>query len=101
MVVTKERQGSKVYIRVNKDIIDMESAEEFKSALMESYANGDKDVVIDFSKSKMINSYGIGKILMFYKKFREIGGQIQVTKLSGFVKEAFETLMLDRIIKEE
>ena len=100
MITTVERFGDKVMLKVHEDIVDMKSGEAFKAALMALYSDGEKQIVLDFRKVKLINSHGIGKILMFYKRFREAGGQIYLTPLQGSIKEIFEALMLDKLIPE-
>ena len=87
-------------IRVLKDIDDMKSGEEFKAALMELYNSGEKEIVIDFGDINLINSHGIGKILMFYKRLKQIGGKMYVMPLKGNMKEIFDSLMLNKIIPE-
>ncbi len=100
MITTVERFGDKVMLKVHEDIVDMRSGEAFKAALMELYSDGEKEIVLDFRKVNFINSHGVGKILMFYKRFREVGGQIYLTPLQGSLKETFEALMLDKLIPE-
>ncbi|MDM8514846.1 STAS domain-containing protein [Desulfobacterales bacterium HSG16] len=100
MVTSTEKIGNRTFIRVLKDIDDLKSGEEFKAALMDVYDKREKAVVIDFGNINLINSHGIGKILMFYRRFREIGGTIYVTPLKGSIKEIFKSLMLDKLISE-
>ena len=100
MNTNTEKRGNKTVLKVHNDIVDMKSGEDFKAALTELYNQGEKEIVLDFSGIQWINSHGIGKILMFYKRFREIGGRLYVTPLNGSMKEIFETLMLDRLIPE-
>ncbi|MCP4106763.1 MAG: STAS domain-containing protein [Desulfobacteraceae bacterium] len=99
MITTTEKIGDKMVIKILKDIDNLKSGEEFKSALMELYKKGEKEIVIDFGETRVINSHGIGKILMFYRRFNEIGGTIYVTPLKGSIKDVFEALMLDKLIK--
>ena len=100
MVTSVHKLGNRVVLKFNEDIVDMRSGEDLKSTLMELYASGEKEVVLDFGSIHLINGHGIGKILMFYKRFREIGGSISVAPLDGSIKEIFETLMLDKLIPE-
>ncbi|NJL59391.1 MAG: STAS domain-containing protein [Desulfobacteraceae bacterium] len=67
---------------------------------MELYNNGEKEIVIDFGDINLINSHGIGKILMFYKRLKQIGGNMYVMPLKGNMKEIFESLLLNKIIPE-
>lgn len=100
MITKIEKIGSRMVIRVLKDIDDMKSGEEFKATLMDLYNKGEKEIVIDFDSINLINSHGIGKILMFYKRLKQIGGNMYVRPLKGNMKEIFESLMLNQIIPE-
>jgi anti-anti-sigma factor len=100
MITTVERYGDRVMLKVHEDIVDMESGEAFKAALMALYSEGEKEIILDFRKVKFINSHCIGKILMFHKRFSEVGGHIYLTPLQGSIKEIFEALMLDKLIPE-
>jgi anti-sigma B factor antagonist len=100
MITSVHKLGNRVIVKLHKNIEDMRSGEALKSTLMELYASGEKEVVLDFGSIHLINSHGIGKILMFYKRFREVGGSISVAPLEGSIKEIFETLMLDKLIPE-
>jgi anti-anti-sigma factor len=100
MVTSTEKRGTRAIVRVLKDIDDMKSGEEFKAALMELYNKGEKEVVIDFGDTHLINSHGIGKILMFYRRFNTIGGKVYVATLNDSIREIFKSLMLDKLIPE-
>lgn len=99
-VATTEKRGETAVVHINRNIDDMESGEAFKTALMDLYRAGEKEIVIDFGETRIINSHGIGKILMFYRRFKEIGGAIYVAPLNGAIKEVFQSLMLDKLIPE-
>lgn len=99
-VTTTEKRGDTTIVRILCNIDNMESGEAFKSALMDLYRLGEKEIIIDFGEARLINSHGIGKILMFYRRFKEAGGSISVAPLQGNIKEVFEALMLDRLIPE-
>jgi anti-sigma B factor antagonist len=100
MNTSAEKRGKKTVLRIHHDIVDMKSGEAFKAALTELYNQGEKEIVLDFRGIQCINSHGIGKILMFYKRFHEIGGKLYVAPLHGSMKEIFETLMLDKLISQ-
>ncbi len=100
MTTSTERRGDRVIVKILRDIDDLNAGEEFKAALMELYSKGEKEIVIDFGEISMINSHGIGKILMFYRRFKSIGGNIYVAPLNDSIREVFESLMLDNLIPE-
>jgi len=98
MLTSVTRVGGKIVLKVHEDIMDMKSGEDFKEALMRIYDEGEKEVVLDLREVNLVNSHGIGKILMFYKRFQEAGGQMYMAPLQGSIKETFESLMLDKLI---
>ncbi len=96
----KENSGRTVIV-VNGDLDNEQAAKELRDALSEILTSGKKHAVIDMGLVESINSYGIGKLLLFYKKFKDVDGELRVCSLKGHVKEVFETLMLDRLFKIE
>ncbi len=79
------------------DLDNEQAGEALRQAFNALYNRGHKTIVLDLSKVDIINSYGIGKILMCYKKLKSEEGALMVRPLSGFVKETFELLMLDTL----
>ena len=82
---------------VEGDLDNEHAGEALRSAFNSLYDAGSRTIVLDLSGVQIINSYGIGKILMCYKRLKAEGGELRVKPLNGFVKETFELLMLDRL----
>jgi len=80
-ITTTKLADGKVVAKVVSDLDTMEFAADFKEALQRLYDEGESEVVLDLSQVKMINSNGIGKILMFHKRFADRGGQIEAVKV--------------------
>jgi anti-anti-sigma factor len=100
MITSTKKIEGRTVLKVLRDIDDMQSGDEFKNALMDLYNTGSREIIIDFGEINLINSHAIGKILMFYRRFKEVGGTIYVTPLKGNIKKIFESLMLDKLIPE-
>lgn len=79
------------------DLDNEQAGEALRQAFNSLYNRGQRTIVLDLSKVDIINSYGIGKILMCYKKLKSEDGVLMVKPLVGFVKETFELLMLDTL----
>ena len=90
--------GEKGYDNVNADLDSEPSGEALRKAFNDLFDKGKRTVVLDLSSVQIINSYGIGKILMCYKRLKAENGVLMVKPLSGFVKETFELLMLDKLL---
>jgi anti-anti-sigma factor len=98
MVTSIQKTTRGTVLKLHQDIVDMESGDALKAALIELYNAGEKTIILDLSGVSLINSHGIGKILMFYKRFREAGVELYTLPLRGSIKEIFEILMLDSLI---
>lgn len=89
--------GAKGEIVVEGDLDNEQAGEALRQAFNSLYNRGQRTIVLDLSKVDIINSYGIGKILMCYKKLKSEDGVLMVKPLTGFVKETFQLLMLDTL----
>lgn len=96
----RESNGRTVVV-VQGDMDNEQAARTFREAMYELLTAGKRNAVIDMSGVESINSHGIGKLLLFYKKFKDAGGELRISSPHGHVKEVFETLMLDRLFKIE
>ncbi|MCB0344157.1 MAG: STAS domain-containing protein [Bdellovibrionales bacterium] len=89
--------GGKGLISLEGDLDNEAAGEALRRAFNKIFDRGERTIVLDMDKVQIINSYGIGKILMCYKRLQAEGGVLMVKPLKGFVKETFELLMLDRL----
>jgi len=100
-ISTEKTSDGKTMLKVDCDLDTMELATDFKDALQKLYEEGESEVVLDLDDVRLINSNGIGKILMFHKRFADRGGQLYYkAPLRGVVKDLFETLLLTKLLKE-
>jgi len=93
-----EISGERGFIKVTSDLDSEQSGESLRKAFNQVFDQGKRTVVLDLSDVQIINSYGIGKVLMCYKRLKAENGVLMVKPLKGFVKETFELLMLDKLL---
>ncbi len=93
-----EIQGEKGFIRVQGDLDSETSGEALRQAFNDIFDKGKRTIILDLTGVNIINSYGIGKVLMCYKRLKAENGTLMVKPLNGFVKETFELLMLDKLL---
>ena len=99
-ISTSELPDGKIVVKVNADLDNYATSIEFKDVLEEMYKQDKKEIVLDLDKVEKINSFGTGKILMFYRRFKKAGGELYFkSPLTGAVKDTFEELKLDRLLK--
>lgn len=91
-------EGDKGYITVSADLDSEQAGEALRKAFNQIFDQGKRTIVLDLSAVQIINSYGIGKVLMCYKRLKAENGMLMVKPLQGFVKETFELLMLDKLL---
>jgi len=96
-----EIQGEKGFIKVIGDLDSEQSGEALRKAFNQVFDQGKRTIVLDLDEVQIINSYGIGKVLMCYKRLKAENGVLKVRPLQGFVKETFELLMLDKLLPVE
>jgi anti-sigma B factor antagonist len=90
-------ENGKGLIVVEGDLDNEQAGEALRNAFNSLFNRGQRTIVLDLAGVEIINSYGIGKILMCYKRLKAEEGELMVKPLSGFVKETFELLMLDTL----
>lgn len=93
-----EINGDRGLIKIEGDLDSEESGEALRRAFNQVFDQGKRTIVLDLSGVQIINSYGIGKVLMCYKRLKAENGVLMVRQLDGFVKETFELLMLDKLL---
>lgn len=96
-----ETSGEKGYILLHGDLDSEASGEALRRAFNDLFEQGKRTIVLNLDDVRIINSYGIGKILMCYKRLKAEEGVLMVRPLQGFVRETFELLMLDRLLPVE
>ncbi len=94
-----EKIENKVMVNGLDDLDTSETAEELKKSLNQLLDEGEKEIVLNLDNTTKINSYGIGKLLMFHKRLKEIGGQLYITPPKGDVEYILKTLSLDKVLK--
>lgn len=90
-------ENGKGLIVVEGDLDNEQAGEALRTAFNGLFNRGQRTIVLDLNGVEIINSYGIGKILMCYKRLKAEDGELMVRPLTGFVKETFELLMLDTL----
>ena len=90
--------GDKGYIKVTTDLDSETSGEALRKSFNTVFDKGKRTIILDLTGVNIINSYGIGKVLMCYKRLKTEKGVLMVKPLNGFVKETFELLMLDKLL---
>lgn len=92
--VAKEEDKTTVYLSGS---VDIPGAESLKKALNQIADDNPGEVVIDFDEVNFIGSSGIGKLLLFYKKFTAKGGKVSIINLNKEISALFKAIKLDKL----
>ena len=74
--------------------LDAEGAPVLSDALGRKLEDGVRNVTLNFDRVQFISSTGIGTLIAAIGEFRDVGGDVIVTKLSSELREVFEMLDL-------
>ncbi len=83
-------------------VVDLTNAPEFKHALESLYEEGNRKVLVDCSQLEMIDSAGLGSLVIYQKRLQERSGELAIINVSNdYIKRLFEMIDLKRVIQIE
>ncbi len=84
------------------DSVDLFNADEFKKGLQSLYDQGCHTIIVDCARLTIIDSTGLGTLILFQKKLQERGGELKIINVNhDYIKRLFEMIELGRLIKIE
>jgi len=89
-------EGSKTTVYLSGSV-DIPGAESLKKVFNQIVEEPPQEVCIDFSEVNFIGSSGIGKLLLFYKKFTSNGGRVTIVNLNKEITALFKAIKLDKL----
>jgi anti-sigma B factor antagonist len=90
-----ENDAPVVYIRGELDVV---TVEEMRESLDRLAAAGHRNVIIDLSGLRVIDSSGVGSIIALYKRVRSYGGIVSVRGARDQPLAILRLLNLDRLL---
>ena len=97
MIVEKRRQGEHTILRVEGIVRMGESAQFLAQTLERSLAEETGHVLIDFSSINYIDSTGIGELVGYLGRFREIGRKLILINPSDRIRKLLHVARLDEL----
>jgi anti-sigma B factor antagonist len=92
---TKNRSGVTV-VEVDGQLI-VGNRHELKDLIQAALDNGERRVLVDFSKTGYIDSSGLGALVSISKRIREAGGELRLSGLNEDLRSLFELTKLDTL----
>lgn len=81
--------------------LDALSASELRPLLDKVVEDGRRDVVVDLSELRLVDSSGIGALVSLYKRVRGAGGRVAFTGVTAQPLVIFKLLRLDVVFELE
>ncbi len=89
------REGEKAVIRLTGDIT-ASNAPELRVMLKNLVAEGTRDLVIDLTSVRVVDSSGIGLLVAAHNSLSRLGGRFGVVQVSNDLVELFKAFRLDK-----
>lgn len=88
-----------VVIRVG-ETLDLRTAPTFKAACREQFRSGPRNFILDFSRTKVLDSTGLGAILALYRQVAPLEGTIVFVSVTRPVQLVVRLTRLSRLFRQ-
>jgi len=95
-IETEQLESTRHVIALTGEV-DLYTAPELKSQMLEMIANGADEVVVDFTDTTFIDSTTLGVLVSGVKRLREKGGTLSIVCSDRNITKIFEITGLDRV----
>jgi anti-sigma B factor antagonist len=95
--IETEQVGDARHVIALTGEVDLYTAPELKTQMLDVIANGSMDVVVDFTNTTFIDSTTLGVLVGGVKRLREKGGRLSIVCNDRNITKIFEITGLDRV----
>jgi anti-sigma B factor antagonist len=96
---TRQDEGDGTTIRI-EGTLDAVTAPELRGVVDTLVAEQKKNVLLELSGLRLIDSSGVGVIVSLFKRIRAQGGDVKIQGLRDQPKAIFKLLRLDRVFPD-
>ena len=72
---------------------------EFKEKINDTILSGNKNIILDFTDNKVINSSGIGALISLYKSIKLNNGKLVIVGLNAETQKVFDITKLNNLFE--
>lgn len=90
------REGTKAVIQPDESLV-ASTAPQLRTLMRELVQGGVKEMIMDFSETKMVDSTGIGLLISAHNSLSKAGGSLSVTHVSRDILDLFATMRMNRL----
>ncbi len=95
--IETEQVGDAKHVIALSGEVDLYTAPELKTQMLEVIANGAMDVIVDFTNTTFIDSTTLGVLVGGVKRLREKDGRLSIVCSDHNITKIFEITGLDRV----
>jgi anti-anti-sigma factor len=99
MALTTTKQNDIFIVDVNIPRTSIYLANDFKELIFNAIENGEKHIIVDFSKCEFIDSTFLGVLVVSYKKLIPIGGNIHLVINNQNIMANLDMTRMTKIFK--
>jgi anti-sigma B factor antagonist len=96
MKYSRTDNGEETVLKI-EGTLDAVTAPELRSVVDELVSASRKEVTLDLSALRLIDSSGVGVIVSLFKRVRAYSGQVRIVGLRDQPRAIFRLLRLDRV----
>jgi anti-anti-sigma factor len=89
-------RGGVTVVQVDGQLI-VGNRHELKDLIQAALDNGERKLLVDFSRTGYIDSSGLGALVSVSKRIREAGGELRLAGLNDDLRSLFELTKLDTL----
>jgi anti-anti-sigma factor len=89
--------SNKNILKIDKDLTESKT-EPLEKKLLKIFEDGDKDIVLDFSKADAVDFVGIGFVLAACNTAKREGGRLGLIHVPDQISGMFHAMRLDRYL---
>ena len=93
-MIEVKREDKKAVIRLAGDGIVAASVPELRSQMRGVVQQGVRELVVDLTGIRMVDSSGIGLLISAYNSMRKIGGSLAIIHASAEILELFRAMRM-------
>jgi anti-anti-sigma factor len=88
------RENNRAVVQPSGDTIVAATLPELRLTMRDIVGEGVRDLVIDLSGIRMVDSSGIGLLIATYNSMRKLGGRLAVVNASNELLELFRSMRM-------
>jgi len=94
--VTKEGQTLRVFM---EDSLIVSNRQELRDTVLEQLDRGERNFLLDLTKTRYIDSSGLGVLISLSKRIRDQRGTLRLTNLNADLVQLFALTKLDKLFQ--